>query len=128
MFLKVCGITRADDAAHAVAEGATALGFVFWARSPRAVAPECAARIIASVPPSVLTVGVFGDASEAEVEEIAGQTGIAAVQLHGSEPPSFVVANGRRVLRAMTLASAAAACEAWPHRVMLLLDAADPVR
>ena len=128
MFLKVCGITRPEDAARAVAEGATALGFVFCTRSPRYVAPECAARIIASVPPAVLTVGVFVDAAEGDVDDVAERTGIGAVQLHGNEPPSFVVAGGRRVLRSMTLASAAATCEAWPHRVTLLLDAADPVR
>jgi phosphoribosylanthranilate isomerase len=128
MFLKVCGITRAEDAAHAVAEGATALGFIFWTRSPRYIGPECAARIIAEVPPSVLTVGVFVDASENHVRELIEQTGIAAVQLHGSEPPSFTVANDRRMFRSMTLASAAATCGAWPHRVTLLLDAADSVR
>jgi phosphoribosylanthranilate isomerase len=128
MFVKVCGITREEDAALAVADGATALGFIFWTRSPRYVEAGLAERIIAGLPPSVLTVGVFVDATEQHVQDVAERTGIGAVQLHGSEPPSFAVADGRRVLRSMTLASAAATCDAWPHRVTLLLDAADPVR
>jgi phosphoribosylanthranilate isomerase len=128
MFLKVCGITRAEDAAHAVAHGATALGFIFWTKSPRYIAPERAAGIIAAVPPEVLTVGVFVDEAEDVVHEVAERTGIAAVQLHGHETPSFVVPGGRRVFRSMTLESSAATCEAWPADTTLLLDAADPVR
>ena len=127
MFLKVCGITRAEDAVHAVAHGATALGFIFWSKSPRYIAPERAAAIIATVPPEVLTVGVFVDDPEDVVHDVAERSGIAAVQLHGHETPSFVVTGGRRVFRSMTLDSSAATGDAWPAAT-LLLDAADPVR
>jgi phosphoribosylanthranilate isomerase len=49
MFIKVCGITRLSDALHAVQHGATALGFVFWPRSPRFVTPDLAAGIVAEL-------------------------------------------------------------------------------
>jgi len=59
MFVKICGITRLTDALHAVEQGATALGFIFWPRSSRAVSPERAAEIVAELPSSITTVGVF---------------------------------------------------------------------
>ena len=128
MILKVCGITRADDAAQAVEAGATALGFVFWDGSPRRVSPDVAAAILASVPASVVTVGVFVNESVDVVRRIVADTGIGAVQLHGDEDLAYADHVGCRVLRSMTLASAGETCAAWPERVTLLLDAADPVR
>ena len=62
-ILKICGITRLADALHAVQQGATALGFVFWTNSPRAIAPADAKGIIAALPPEVTPVGVFVDES-----------------------------------------------------------------
>jgi phosphoribosylanthranilate isomerase len=59
IFIKVCGITRVSDALHAVEQGATALGFVLWEKSPRAVTVDRAAEIIAILPSHVMTVGVF---------------------------------------------------------------------
>ena len=59
MFVKICGITRLSDALHAVEHGASALGFVFWPRSPRHISPERAAAIIAALTPGVDAVGVF---------------------------------------------------------------------
>src|SRR5207302_1256038 len=59
MFIKVCGITRASDGVHAVQQGATAIGFVFWPRSPRAVTPDGAAAIVDELPRNVAKVGVF---------------------------------------------------------------------
>ena len=53
MFIKVCGITRTTDALHAARAGATAIGFVFWPRSPRAVTPQRAADIVSELPSSV---------------------------------------------------------------------------
>src|ERR1051325_2922908 len=58
MFIKVCGVTRVTDALHAVEQGATAIGFVMWRHSPRAVTPERAAEIIAELPSHVVKVGV----------------------------------------------------------------------
>src|SRR5919106_597945 len=60
-IIKICGITRLSDARHAVKHGAGALGFVFWPQSPRYIAPEHAAEIIAVLPPDVAAVDDFPD-------------------------------------------------------------------
>ncbi len=62
MIVKICGITRPQDAERAVALGATAIGFIFWPSSPRGVGIEAARSIGRLVPASVLKVGVFVDA------------------------------------------------------------------
>lgn len=128
MFLKICGLTRAADAADAVAAGATALGFVFWSRSPRAIRPDAAREIVAGVPPGVLTVGVFVNEGLDEVRRIVEVVGLGAVQLHGEERPLFAAGVETPIVRAMTLESADETCRIWPPHVTLLLDAADPVR
>lgn len=92
--VKICGITRAEDAAAAAALGADALGFVFYAGSKRAVTPERAREIIAGLPPFVTPVGVFVDATVAEILRTAARTGIRCLQLHGCDgapPPEFAV-------------------------------------
>jgi phosphoribosylanthranilate isomerase len=128
MFLKVCGITRVADALHAVDEGATALGFVFWPRSPRYVAPERAAEIVAALPPAVTTVGVFVNEPVDAIQRVVAQAGLQAVQLHGDEPPDYEAALAWPILRSVTLQNAADACRAWTPDATLLLDAADPER
>jgi len=83
--VKICGVTRAQDAALAVELGASALGFNFYPRSPRSIAPEAAWEIIRSVPPPVMTVGVF--ANESEIDHVLGvayEAGVSAIQLHGA--------------------------------------------
>ena len=85
--VKICGITRPEDAEAAVRAGADALGFNFWPGSKRYVHPEAAQAIIATLPPFVTAVGVFVDQRRAEITAIARQTGIALVQLHGNESP-----------------------------------------
>jgi phosphoribosylanthranilate isomerase len=92
--VKICGLKRAEDAAAAVAAGANALGFNFWKGTPRYIAPQEAAAIVSSAPPGVLTVGVFVDEDPERVVEIANQTGIMALQLHGSETPEYLDALG----------------------------------
>ena len=88
--VKICGLTRVEDAAAAVAAGADALGFNFWKRSPRFIDPARAARIVENIPSSVLTVGVFVDEEPERLLAIAEQTGVMALQLHGSETPEYV--------------------------------------
>lgn len=86
--VKICGITRAEDALLAAELGAAALGFNFYAPSPRYIAPERARAIIAQLPPFVMPVGVFANETRARhVAEVARRAGVAAVQLHGPRFP-----------------------------------------
>ena len=128
MFVKICGITRLADALHAVQEGATAIGFVFWPRSPRAVTPDGAAEIIAALPATVTTVGVFVDEPLEGIRRVIERTGIRAVQLHGHETPKDVEGIEIPILKSVTLDEVVADSHMWPADVSLLLDASDPVR
>jgi phosphoribosylanthranilate isomerase len=128
MVLKVCGMTRVEDAQHAVAHGATAIGFVFWPRSPRHVSPDQAAAIVAKLPRSVMTVGVFVNETFDDVQAVVERTGIAVVQLHGDERAAGVSALRVPVIRSLTLDNADAVGQEWPAGTTFLLDAADPVR
>jgi phosphoribosylanthranilate isomerase len=128
MFLKICGITRRDDALTAVECGATALGFVFWPGSPRYVTPGRAAEIIADVPNHVTTVGVFVDESVEHVREVVATSGVGTVQLHGDEPPEYGAKLENPVLRAIRVNEAGRVCAAWPRGTTFLLDSADPAR
>jgi phosphoribosylanthranilate isomerase len=126
MLIKVCGITRAIDGRHAVEQGATAIGFVFWPRSPRAITPERAAAIVDELPSSVTKVGVFVDESLDRIRAIAKQVGLTTVQLHGDEPPSYGEALEWPVIRAVSIAALDEACEAWGPATALLVDNIDP--
>lgn len=128
MFVKVCGITRLTDALHAVQQGATALGFVFWPHSPRFVSPERAREIIAELPSSIVTVGVFVNESVDGIRDVAAKTGITTVQLHGDEPPVYADALQWPVVRSVTVEDADDTCSAWPAGTVFLVDAVDPVR
>jgi phosphoribosylanthranilate isomerase len=128
MFLKVCGITRLTDALHATAHGATALGFIFWPRSPRYVTPERAAEIIAELPLTITTVGVFVNEPIESIGRIVRTSGVTTVQLHGDEPPAYGDALSWPLLRSVTLDDVDQAAAAWREGTTLLLDAADPVR
>ncbi|MDQ1591729.1 MAG: phosphoribosylanthranilate isomerase [Pyrinomonadaceae bacterium] len=124
--VKVCGITNLSDALEAVGAGADALGFNFYARSPRYVAPGEARRIMSELPASVLCVGVFvNEDSAAIVERVAEESGVAAVQLHGDEPPEYCAAlRGLEVIKALRVGKDFAPEEATAYRVKsILLDA-----
>jgi phosphoribosylanthranilate isomerase len=127
-FIKVCGITRGVDAQEAARRGASAVGFVFWPQSSRYVDPARASEIIAELPASVRTVGVFVNQPTPEIARIAAETRISMIQLHGDEPPSATQDFAVPVMKAMTLAEAATVLDAWPQNVLVLLDAHDPVR
>lgn len=85
MILKVCGITCAEDAGAAIEAGATAIGFNFYRRSPRYIAPERAAAIAT---PGVRRVGVFVNELAIRIEEIARLAALDIAQLHGDETAS----------------------------------------
>ena len=128
MFIKICGITRLAEAMHAAEHGATALGFVFWDRSPRRVTADGAAEIIAGLPAGVTPVGVFVNEPIDGIRDIVQRTGIRAVQLHGDEPPAYAGEVGCPVFRAVGVDEADEVCAGWPAETTFLVDTPDPVR
>lgn len=128
MLVKICGITRGEDALAAVEAGAAALGFVFWPKSPRFVDPYRARAIVARLPPFVTTVGVFVNQEAREINEVAATARLSAVQLHGDEEPGFAAGLTRPVIKAVVLDGQARAWAEWPPRVTLLADGTDPKR
>ncbi|HEY4071647.1 MAG TPA: phosphoribosylanthranilate isomerase [Herbaspirillum sp.] len=85
--IKICGLTRAEDVAAAVAAGADAVGFVFYPQSPRFIAPRQAAALIAQLPPFITPVGLFVNAGADEVAEVLLHAPLALLQFHGDESP-----------------------------------------
>jgi len=88
--VKVCGLTRVEEAVACAQAGARAVGCVFYAASPRCVTAATARAIRRALPPVVACVGVFVDEPFEGIMALAAQTGFTAVQLHGSEPPEAV--------------------------------------
>jgi phosphoribosylanthranilate isomerase len=125
VLVKICGVTRLEDAELAVRLGARAIGFVFWPKSPRYIEPLVAREISDRLPPFVSTAGVFVNQEMDEVRAIGDCVRLHAVQLHGDESPAFAAQMNRSVVKAIT--SEAAAGE-WDSSVTLLLDAYDPDR
>lgn len=99
--VKICGITRAEDAQAVAASGADAIGFVFYAKSPRHVNAEQAARLVAAMPPFVTTVGLFVDADAAFVHEVLAAVPLDVLQFHGDESPEYCAQFGRPYLKAI---------------------------
>ena len=87
--VKVCGITRNEDALAAVQCGADAIGFVFWPHSTRYIDVDSVRRIVEVIPPFVCTVGVYVDPDAAWVEETARAAKLNLLQFHGDESPEF---------------------------------------
>ncbi len=87
--VKICGITRPEDALAAARAGAHAIGLVFYAKSPRYVTPARAAEIIRVLPPFVTTVGLFVDATAEEVRAALAEAPVGLLQFHGDETPEF---------------------------------------
>lgn len=127
MFVKICGITRAEDAAVAVTHGASAIGFIFWAKSRRYVDPDQARAIVRTLPPFVTPVGVFVNEPADAINAVAAQVGLGAVQLHGDETPELLDALVSPVVKAVGRIDADTA-RRWPSRVRLLVDADERVQ
>lgn len=101
--LKVCGVTLFEDACAAIDCGAAYLGFNFFAKSPRYIAPKSARAIIEQLPSDIITVGVFVNESRPEnVAEILRASGALMAQLHGDESPDYCAHVGaERVIKAL---------------------------
>jgi phosphoribosylanthranilate isomerase len=129
MLVKICGITRAQDADPAVEAGAAAIGFVFWPKSPRYIDPDRARGIASRLPAFVVPVGVFVNQPVEYINQVASLVGLGAIQLHGDEDPDVLAGLRRPVIKAVPIGDGAGSVDLdrWPPRTMLLLDVHDPV-
>ena len=122
---KICGITRIEDALAAAEAGADAIGFVFYAKSPRAVDVRQARAIIAELPPFVTTVGLFVNASRCELNEILEVVALDLLQFHGDETPQDCEGYHRPWIKALRVRPGddlEAACQLYAGSRGILLD------
>ncbi len=128
--VKVCGIRRREDALLAVELGASALGFVFWPDSPRAVTVAQVRTITGTLPSFVSAIGVFVNQPYDEVLETAADARLTGIQLHGDEEASTYAECAFRVIKAVPVGQGftMSAVEDIPSEMTVLLDAHDPVR
>ena len=99
--IKICGITRVEDALAAAHCGADAIGLVFYERSLRHVSVAQAAQLAAALPPFVTVVGVFVNAEAAFVREVLAQVPLDLLQFHGDETPEYCAQFGKHYLKAI---------------------------
>jgi len=90
VHIKICGITRLEDALMAEEMGASAVGFVFYRKSPRYIDPEEVREISIQLGPFISRVGVFVDEDPVQVGNIVRNARLTAIQLHGSEDPTYI--------------------------------------
>lgn len=127
--VKICGITRIEDALAACEAGADALGFVFWAGSKRALTAAAARDVIARLPPFVTTVGLFMDSSESHVWDVLGEVPLAMLQFHGDESADFCERFDKPYIKALPMGAGHSPQDyAAPHETALgfLLDSHAP--
>lgn len=109
--VKICGVTRRQDALAAIAAGADALGLVFYPPSPRVVDAATAAALCQQLPPLVDKVGLFVNASQQDVEQVLKQVPLSLLQFHGDETPAFCEQFGVAYIKAVRLAASGEARE-----------------
>jgi len=123
--IKICGITRPEDGLAAARLGVDALGLVFYASSPRAVTTPQAAAIVQALPPFVTTVGLFVDATAAEVHQVLDQVPLDVLQFHGDEAPADCGRFGRPYIKAVRMQAGvnlSAVIADYPDAQGILLD------
>jgi phosphoribosylanthranilate isomerase len=98
--VKICGITRRDDALAAARLGAHAVGLVFCARSPRNVSIAAAQEVVAALPPFVMAVGLFVDAAARDIEAVLSEVRLDLLQFHGDETAAFCARFGVPFIKA----------------------------
>lgn len=101
--VKICGITRVEDAQACVAAGADAIGLVFYEPSPRYVTVEQARHIVASLPAFVSAVGLFVDADAAQVHEVMSHVALDYLQFHGEESAEYCAQFHRHYIKAIRM-------------------------
>lgn len=124
--VKICGITRPEDARVALAAGAHALGLVFYSQSPRAVTAEQATAVALAAGPFATLVGLFVNASEADVEQVLDRVPLQLLQFHGDESARQCTRFGRPYIKAIRMRpelDLEAAMAAHPQASGFLLDA-----
>ena len=123
--VKICGITRVEDALAAAHSGADAIGLVFYARSPRAVSIEKAIEISRELPPLISKVALFVDAHESEIRAVMEQVPIDLIQFHGDECSADCGTFGRPYIKALAMrdgTDVAAYARTYKDAAGLLLD------
>ncbi|GGE72720.1 N-(5'-phosphoribosyl)anthranilate isomerase [Streptosporangium jomthongense] len=129
--VKICGLTRVEDVEAAVANGADALGLVFYEPSPRSVTIGQAEVLARHVPAFVSVVGLFVNPSDTYVREVLNRIPLDLLQFHGDETPDFCAGFGRRWIKAVRVQSAGQIEQAFRDYHLasgLLVDAWDPDR
>lgn len=106
MQVKICGITRTDDAMVAVEAGADAIGLIFYAGSKRFVNPDTAADIISNVSPYTSIVGLFVNADAEYVQTVLNHCPLSQLQFHGDESPEFCSSFNRPYVKSVPVSSA----------------------
>ena len=129
--IKICGLTREEDALYCANAGADFLGFIFVPSTPRYIEPEKAAEIVARVRESGKTpqcVGVFRDASGEYISEIASLIGLDLVQLHGTEPDKEIQQAAVPAIKTLRVGDRLPDTHAAPNAAWLLFDTFDERR
>ncbi|SFM55502.1 phosphoribosylanthranilate isomerase [Marinobacter zhejiangensis] len=127
--IKICGITKPEDARVAADAGADAIGLVFYEPSPRAVSLEAAEEVVKAIPAFVTVVGLFVNPDRAFVEEVLKRIPLDLLQFHGDETPEFCRQFNRRWIKAVRVRNAAdinSAFARFYEACGLLVDAFDP--
>jgi len=101
--VKICGITRPEDAFAAATAGADAIGMVFYPGSQRCISIETANAIIASLPPFVTTVGLFVDASRDQVNSVLRNVSLDMLQFHGNESQQDCLGYAKPYIKAIRM-------------------------
>jgi phosphoribosylanthranilate isomerase len=104
--VKICGITNVEDGLAAAEAGADALGFIFYEQSPRYVAMDKAAAVIRDLPPPIVKVGVFVNATEDAVFRAINECGLNLLQFHGDESPEYCLQFGLMSMKAFQVRNA----------------------
>jgi phosphoribosylanthranilate isomerase len=128
--VKVCGLTRREDVAAAVAQGAWAVGFVVWSGSPRAVTPAQLRELAGDVPAEIKRVAIVVNPALDDARRMRDEAGVATLQLHGGEDVGPFLSLGMELFRAVSLETDAdiETAAALPDEVTVLVDAHDPIR